>query len=96
MLYNIHDSIQNSAVVDTSKKILPEIIALVETNAGIKKRCFPRFKNKILLVFFRYFTSNSQNLASLCEVTLLLWCNQSIKITHQEHEQVFRELPRGT
>lgn len=48
MLYNIHDSIQNSAVVDTSKKILPEIIALVETNGDIKKRHFPRFKNKIL------------------------------------------------
>lgn len=44
MLYNIHDSIQNGAFVDTSKSYLPVIIDRVETNADIKKYIFLEVK----------------------------------------------------
>lgn len=41
MLYNIHDdSIQISAVVDTSKNFLSVMTDCVETNAGIKRDIF--------------------------------------------------------
>lgn len=88
-------TVSKTAFVDTSKNFLPVIIDNVETNAGIKKDIFLEVHTRHSRI--KYCSSSSVISVQTVRLRLLcvrspfhLWCNQSIKITHQEHEQMFR------